>query len=104
MTKSELVQRLSEQYPHLSHQQVALAVETIFCEIIESLSRGERVEIRGFGSFQPIVRDARLGRNPRNGDPVKVERKQIARFRLGKNLFDRLNPATNTSKSRTTGA
>ena len=91
MTKSELVQRLAEANPHLYQRDVERIVTTIFSEIAEALSRGDRVELRGFGAFSVKRRDARVGRNPRTGDSVPVDEKYIPFFKTGKQLRDRLN-------------
>ncbi len=91
MTKSELIQRLAECNPHLYQRDVELIVTAIFDEITAALSRGDRVELRGFGAFSVKRRDARLGRNPRTGDSVRVDEKHIPFFKTGKQLRDRLN-------------
>ena len=91
MTKSELIQRLAGRNPHLYHRDVELIVTAIFDEITAALSRGDRVELRGFGAFSVKRRDARLGRNPRTGDSVSVEQKFVPFFKTGKQLRDRLN-------------
>ena len=91
MTKSELIQRLAERNPHLYHRDVELIVGAIFDEIGAALSRGDRVELRGFGAFSVKRRDARQGRNPRTGDTVSVEEKFVPFFKTGKQLRDRLN-------------
>lgn len=91
MTKSELIQRLSERNPHLYQRDVERIVTTIFDEISAALSRGDRVELRGFGAFSVKARDARIGRNPRTGDSVQVSRKRIPFFKTGKQLRERLN-------------
>jgi integration host factor subunit beta len=91
MTKSELIQRIAEQNPHLYHRDVERIVTTIFEEIAEALARGNRVELRGFGAFSVKHRDARVGRNPRTGDAVHVEEKHIPFFKTGKLLRERLN-------------
>jgi integration host factor subunit beta len=91
MTKSELIQRLAERNPHLYQRDVELIVTAIFDEIGAALSRGDRVELRGFGAFSVKRRDARLGRNPRTGDSVTVDEKHIPFFKTGKQLRDRLN-------------
>jgi integration host factor subunit beta len=91
MTKSELIQRLAERNPHLYQRDVELIVTAIFDEITAALSRGDRVELRGFGAFSVKRRDARLGRNPRTGDSVRVDEKHIPFFKTGKQLRDRLN-------------
>jgi integration host factor subunit beta len=91
MTKSELVQKLSETNPHLFQRDVEVIVTAIFDEIAAALARGDRVELRGFGAFSVKRRDARLGRNPRTGDSVRVAEKHIPFFKTGKQLRDRLN-------------
>jgi integration host factor subunit beta len=91
MTKSELIQRLAERNPHLYQRDVERIVTAIFDEIAAALSRGDRVELRGFGAFSVKRRDARLGRNPRTGDSVHVEQKHVPFFKTGKQLRERLN-------------
>ena len=91
MTKSELIARLAEQNPHLYQRDVERIVSTIFDEITAALARGDRVELRGFGAFSVKKRDARVGRNPRTGDAVKVDAKHIPFFKTGKELRERLN-------------
>jgi integration host factor subunit beta len=95
MTNSELVHRLAEANPHLIQRDAEVIVSTIFGEITAALSRGDRVELRGFGVFSVKLRDARVGRNPRTGDSVQVGEKLVPFFKTGKQLHDRLNqPAT----------
>ena len=91
MTKSELIQRLAEMNPHLYQRDVERIVSTIFDEISAALSRGNRVELRGFGAFSVKARDARVGRNPRTGASVNVARKFVPFFKAGKDLRERLN-------------
>jgi integration host factor subunit beta len=91
MTKSELIARLAERNPHLYQRDVERIVSTIFDEITAALARGDRVELRGFGAFSVKKRDARVGRNPRTGDAVKVDAKHIPFFKTGKQLRERLN-------------
>jgi integration host factor subunit beta len=91
MTKSELIQRLAEMNPHLYQRDVERIVSTIFDEISVALSRGDRVELRGFGAFSVKSRDARVGRNPRTGASVNVARKFVPFFKAGKDLRERLN-------------
>jgi integration host factor subunit beta len=91
MTKSELILRIGELNPHLYHRDVERIVSTIFDEITAALAQGDRVELRGFGAFSIKQREARVGRNPRTGDTVAVERKVIPFFKTGKELRDRLN-------------
>ena len=94
MTKSELIQQISEQNPHLFHRDVERIVTTIFDEIAEALARGDRVELRGFGAFSVKRRDARVGRNPRTGESVEVSEKYIPFFKTGKQLRERLNTSS----------
>ena len=91
MIKSELVARLAERNPHLYLRDVELVVSTIFEQISVALARGERVEIRGFGSFSVRHRAARVGRNPATGDRVEVGEKVFPHFKAGKQLRQRLN-------------
>ena len=91
MIKSELVQRISEQNPHLYQRDVELIVNAILDEITQALARGDRVELRGFGAFSVRNRRARQGRNPRTGDKVSVEQKSVPFFKSGKEMRDRLN-------------
>jgi integration host factor subunit beta len=91
MTNSELVQRLTEDNPHLYQRDVEAVVTAIFGEIAAALTRGDRVELRGFGAFSVKRRDARVGRNPRTGSSVEVAEKHIPFFKTGKQLRDRVN-------------
>ena len=91
MTKSELIAYLAEENPHLFQRDVERIVTTIFDEIASALSRGDRVELRGFGAFSVKQRDARIGRNPRTGAAVNVAAKRVPYFKTGKQLRDKLN-------------
>jgi integration host factor subunit beta len=91
MIKSELIQRMSQKYPHLYHRDVERIVNRLFDEITGALSKGNRVELRGFGAFSVKDRPARLGRNPRTGEPVHVPGKHVPFFKTGKELRERLN-------------
>ncbi len=95
MIKSELVARLAERNPHLFLRDVELVVSTVFEQISTALARGDRVEIRGFGSFSVRHRAARAGRNPATGERVDVAAKVAPHFRAGKLLLQRLNSAGN---------
>ena len=92
MIRSELILRLTEEHPDLTHENATRVVDAIFGEIIDTLARGDRVEVRGFGAFSTTERRARTGRNPRTGEAVEVEAKSLPRFKTGKALRDRLNP------------
>jgi len=91
MIRSELIQKIAEDNPHLTQRHVERLVGTVFEEITAALERGERVELRGFGAFSVKARDARLGRNPRTGEAVEVEDKKVPFFKTGKLLRERLN-------------
>ncbi len=91
MTKSELIQRLAESHPHLYHRDVERIISTVFEEISSALERGDRVELRGFGTFSVKHRGARVGRNPRTGDTVQVAPKSVPFFKTGKQLRDLVN-------------
>ena len=91
MIKSELIQEIAMRHPHLFHRDVERIVNTIFDEITNAMAEGSRVELRGFGAFSTKQRDARMGRNPRTGAPVKVEAKRVPFFKTGKELRERLN-------------
>ena len=93
MTKSELIAELSAANPHLLGRDIELIVATIFNEITSALSRGERVELRGFGAFTVKRREPRTGRNPRTGEPVDVDEKLVPFFKAGKELRERVNRA-----------
>ena len=91
MIRSELIQTIADENPHLFQRDVERIVNTVFEEIIEAMARGDRVELRGFGAFSVKKRDARVGRNPRTGESVEVEEKHVPFFKTGKLLPDRLN-------------
>jgi len=91
MTKSELITFVTEQNPHLYQRDVERIVTTIFDEISSALSRGDRVELRGFGAFSIKQRNARIGRNPRTGATVEVPAKRVPYFKTGKQLRNMLN-------------
>ncbi len=91
MIKSELIQHIAQDNPHLYQRDVERIINTIFGEIATALSRGDRVELRGFGAFSVKHRPARTGRNPRTGEPVNVASKWVPFFKTGKELRERLN-------------
>ncbi len=91
MIRSELIQTIADQNPHLFQRDVERIVNTVFEEITDAMARGERVELRGFGAFSVKKRDARVGRNPRTGEAVDVDAKSVPFFKTGKLLRDRLN-------------
>ncbi|MEM7179162.1 MAG: integration host factor subunit beta [Pseudomonadota bacterium] len=91
MIKSELIQQIADENPHLFQRDVERIVSTLFEEITSALARGDRVELRGFGAFSVKRRDARMGRNPRTGDAVPVPEKSVPFFKAGKELRERMN-------------
>ena len=91
MIRSELVQIIADQNPHLFQRDVERIVNTVFDEITNAMANGDRVELRGFGAFSVKKRDARVGRNPRTGESVSVSEKHVPFFKTGKLLRDRLN-------------
>ena len=91
MIRSELIQKIADENPHLYQRDVERIVNVIFDKIIETMANGDRVELRGFGAFSVKHRDARTGRNPRTGEAVEVEEKHVPFFKTGKLLRDRLN-------------
>lgn len=91
MIKSELVEAIAVKNPHLYQRDVENIVNAILGEITDALSRGDRVELRGFGAFSVKNRPARVGRNPRTGIKVEVDEKWVPFFKTGKELRERLN-------------
>ena len=97
MIKSELIARLAEANPHLFQRDIERIVSTVFGEVAVALSKGDRVELRGFGSFSVKRRPARVGRNPRTGEAVNVAEKHLPFFKTGKELRERLNSGQDDS-------
>lgn len=91
MTKSELIELMAERQEQLSAKDVELAVKTILEQMAQALSEGERIEIRGFGSFSLHYREPRKGRNPKTGDAVELTGKHVPHFKPGKELRERVN-------------
>ena len=91
MIRSELIQKIADENPHLYQRDVERIVNTIFDQITDAMAQGNRVELRGFGAFSVKKRDPRLGRNPRTGEAVEVDEKHVPFFKTGKLLRDRLN-------------
>jgi integration host factor subunit beta len=96
MTKSELIERLIDAHPELSVKDVELAVKTMLDHMTEALSTGERIEIRGFGSFSLHYRAPRMGRNPKTGEAVPLPAKYVPHFKPGKELRDQVNEGRKT--------
>lgn len=91
MIKSQLIQKLADENPHLYQRDVERIVSAVFDEITDALAQGDRVELRGFGAFSVKHREARVGRNPRTGESVDVPEKRVPFFKTGKDLRDRMN-------------
>lgn len=91
MTKSELIERLAARQTQLSLKDVELVVKSIIEHMAQSLAKGERIEIRGFGSFSLHYRAPRVGRNPKTGQSVQLEGKYVPHFKPGKELRERVN-------------
>ena len=95
MTKSELIEALARKQPHLALKDVELAVKCIIEKMNQALSTGNRIEIRGFGSFSLHKRPPRMGRNPKTGESVALTEKHVPHFKPGKELRDRVDGASN---------
>ena len=93
MTKSELIARLAERFPQLVAKDADFAVKMILDAMSEALAKGDRIEIRGFGSFALNYRPPRVGRNPKSGDKVSVPQKWVPHFKAGKELRERVDCA-----------
>ncbi|MBI5612792.1 MAG: integration host factor subunit beta [Gammaproteobacteria bacterium] len=91
MTKSELIASLSTKQPQLEYRDVELAVKELIEHMSAALAAGERIEVRGFGSFSLHYRPPRVGRNPKTGDTVRVPDKHVPHFKPGKELKERVN-------------
>ena len=91
MTKSDLIARLAERFPQLVAKDADFAVKMILDAMSEALAKGDRIEIRGFGSFSLNYRPPRVGRNPKSGDKVSVPEKWVPHFKAGKELRERVD-------------
>ena len=91
MVRSELLQKLCNQYPNLIRKDIETILEIIFEEIIAALCRGENIEIRGFGTYKITQRKARIGRNPKNSELVQIPEKRAIKWKMSKTFFKRLN-------------
>jgi integration host factor subunit beta len=93
MTKSELIARLAQRFPQLLAKDADLSVKVILDAMSETLAKGDRIEIRGFGSFSLNYRPPRIGRNPKSGVKVQVPAKYVPHFKAGKELRERVDQA-----------
>ncbi|MDX1352237.1 MAG: integration host factor subunit beta [Thiomicrorhabdus sp.] len=91
MTKSELIELIARKQTQFAQKDVEIAVNQIVDSMIDTLSQGERIEIRGFGSFSLHHRKARVGRNPKTGETVKLDDKRVPHFKPGKALRERVD-------------
>jgi integration host factor subunit beta len=91
MTKSELIEKITERQTQLSAKDIELAVKLLLDYLSTALSSGERIEVRGFGSFSLHYREPRLGRNPKTGESVQLVGKYVPHFKPGKEMRDRVN-------------
>jgi integration host factor subunit beta len=92
MTKSVLIEKVSERIGSLTRKQTEIVVDTVFDSIKDALVRGEKIEIRGFGNFKPKNRKPRKARNPKTGEKVEVPEKKVLHFKVGKALREAMNP------------
>ena len=104
MTKSELIERIALKQAQLAHRDVELAVKMMLEHMAERLASGDRIEIRGFGSFSLHFRPGRVGRNPKTGAPVSLPAKYVPHFKPGKELRERVDGRrAGTGRARTQG-
>lgn len=97
MTKSELIERIAAKQPQLSIKDIELAVKAVLEHMSQTLASGERIEIRGFGSFSLHYREPRQGRNPKTGDTVELAGKYVPHFKPGKEMRERVNQSIQNS-------
>ncbi len=91
MKRSELVDELAKEYPHLYHRDIEKVVDVFYSSIADALANGQRVELRGFGAFSIKERRPRIARNPKNGNRVAVSSKKTVYYKPGKELKERIN-------------
>ena len=91
MVRSELLQKICNLHPNILRKDAEKIFEIIFLEFVEALSRGENIEIRGFGSYKIVKRKARTGRNPKNSETIQIPAKKAIKWKMSKTLFNRLN-------------
>ena len=98
MVRSELLQKFCNEHPQLLRKDLEKILEIIFLQILEALSRGKNIEIRGFGTYKIIKRKARIGRNPKNSQLVQIPEKNAIRWKMSKVFFNRLNKSFTDNK------
>ena len=104
MTKSELIERIAQKQTQLAYRDVELAVKTVLEHMAERLANGDRIEIRGFGSFSLHYRPGRVGRNPKTGAPVSLPAKHVPHFKPGKELRERVDEAYARERAATSAS
>ena len=91
MTKSELILKITSKNSYLYHKDVYKIIDTLFNCVTKALKDGDRIELRGFGTFTTKMRNARIGRNPKTGEPVAIPQKKMPFFKMGKSMKERIN-------------
>ena len=91
MTKSELILKITRKNSFLYQKDIHKIVDTLFDAVTKALNRGDRIELRGFGTFTTKNRNARIGRNPKTGEPVAIPQKKMPFFKMGKSMKERIN-------------
>ena len=100
MVRSELLQKMRNLHPNILSKDMEKIVSIILAEINDALNRGQNFEARGFGSFKLTIKKARIGRNPKNSEPVQIPEKKTIRWKMSKILLNRLNQNSNENKIR----
>lgn len=104
MTKSELIAQLAERFPQLALRDADFAVKTVLDAMTQAMASGQRIEIRGFGSFSLSRRASRIGRNPKSGEQVMVPAKYVPHFKPGKDLRERVDASANPDTAEKSSA
>jgi integration host factor subunit beta len=91
MVRSELLQKLCNLHPNMIRKDIEKILEIVFSEIINALCEGKNIEIRGFGTYKTVRRKARIGRNPKNSETIKIPAKKGIKWKISKEFFNRLN-------------
>jgi integration host factor subunit beta len=99
MTKSELITHVARRLPYLTLKDAQIIVDTIFDSMVDALAQGDHIEIRGFGSLKVKDREEREGRNPKTGESVHIPAKKLPFFKIGKELYERINQAVPSAGS-----
>jgi integration host factor subunit beta len=104
MTKSELIEVIAKEQSHLAYRDVELAIKCMIEQMSQALASGDRIEIRGFGSFSLHFRPPRLGRNPKTGESVALAGKHVPHFKPGKELRERVNEEVTAESAAASGS